>query len=204
MLQCPFVICFGVSASRQTVTSGEISSPNFFANSIACAQVEGSATVGPEAIISTLSPKTSDRMIVSTFAGKHHWANRPPFTAERCLRIVLIWPMSIPARSIRSVISFKASSEINGLSKSALPPPESKNRTVSVAFSLWVIWRIFCVPSTLFRSGMGCPASKHKTPGSFPRICPYFVSTIPRQIGFGTHFIAASAICHAAFPTATR
>ena len=55
-----------------------------------------------------------------------------------------------------------------------------------------------------FSSGTGWPASKHSilSIGSFT--CPYFVITIPSFILSPRQSLAAFAICHAAFPTATR
>ena len=66
----------------------------------ASAAVAESGQAGPEAIISSGSPSTSERTTVCTCAGAQASAKRPPLTAERRLRIVLISTISAPqARS---------------------------------------------------------------------------------------------------------
>ena len=63
---------------------------------------------------------------------------------------------------------------------------------------------IFCVPSNEFSSGTGCPASRHSTCWISPFTWSYLVSTIPPSSRSSNISTAACAICHAAFPIATR
>ncbi len=66
----------------------------------ASAKVEGSGTVGPEAMTAGSSPGTSEIAKVTICApGAAAAASRPPLIAERCLRTVLISPIVAPERS---------------------------------------------------------------------------------------------------------
>ena len=69
---------------------GETAIENRSRTSLASADVEGSPTVGPEAIVEIWFPGTSDTARVNVEAGYDAAANRPPFIAERCLRTVFI------------------------------------------------------------------------------------------------------------------
>src|SRR5579862_3647296 len=62
----------------------------------ASAQVVGSGRVGPEARAVSLPTGTSEMARVRTVAGCAACARRPPFTAERCLRTVLISWIAAP------------------------------------------------------------------------------------------------------------
>ncbi len=97
-----------------------------------------------------------------------------------------------------------SSSGTRGCSKRALPPPESRNSTVSVGSSPAVISSTAAVPRKLLPSGTGWPASTHRTPGISPRTWPYLVTTIPPSGGWGRTSTAVLAICQAAFPAATK
>ena len=104
----------------------------YFATTVcAWAQVEVSAAAGPEAIMSSGSPRMSERTTWKMRAGAQAAAKRPPLTRERRLRIVFISTMSAPQASSWRVTSASSSPETSGASKRAEPPPESRNTTVS-------------------------------------------------------------------------
>ena len=69
--------------------------------------------------------------MAKTFAGLASSANLPPFTPDRRLRMVFISTISAPQASSCFVTSAISSSGISGHSKSAEPPPETRNNTVS-------------------------------------------------------------------------
>ena len=58
--------------------------------------VEGSGTVGPEAMIEGSSPGTSEIISATTLAGDAAAASLPPLIAERCFRTVFISLMVAP------------------------------------------------------------------------------------------------------------
>ena len=91
--------------------------------------------------MSSGSPRMSDRTTEYTRAGAACWANLPPFTADSRLRRVLISTMSAPQASSCRVMSSISSGGIRGFSNSAEPPPDSRNRTVSVSFNPAVMVR---------------------------------------------------------------
>ena len=101
----------------------------------------------------------SERTIENTLAGLQRSANLPPFTALILFLIVFISVMDAPeARS--SEVSFSISSVgINGFSKRADPPPETRNRTISLLVRLLTALIASSVPLYEFSSGTGCPAS---------------------------------------------
>ncbi len=135
-------------------------------------------------------------------AGWQWRANFPPFTPERRLRIVLISTMPAPqARSCR-VTAKSSSSGIRGFSKRALPPPESRKRTVSFSVRFPVSFRTAAVAANEFLSGTGCPASRQSIRGISPFTWPYLVTTTPASIRSPKRSEAALAICQAAFPAA--
>ena len=65
----------------------------------ASAQVLGSGTVGPLAMTSGASPGTSLISSVTTRAGAHGAASRPPLIADRCLRTQFISSIAAPLAS---------------------------------------------------------------------------------------------------------
>ena len=91
----------------------------------------------------------------------------------------------------------------NGCSNSALPPPESKNSTVSAAVSPRTSASACSVAAKPFASGTGWPASQQVTPGSAPLTWPYLVMTTPPSTRPSVS-TATRAICHAALPAATN
>ena len=192
----------GVSCPSSARALEESRSRYFSATASASAQVAESGQAGPEAIISSGSPRMSDNTTWNTRAGAQACAKRPPLTAERRLRIVLISMMSAPQASSWRVISCNSSPGISGCSNNALPPPESRNSTVSPAPAPATRSNAARVAAKPFSSGIGWPASRQATPGSSPCAWPYLVmttppSTRPRQPS------AACAICQAALPAAT-
>ena len=197
-------ICLGVSLRRQVSASADSCKPYFLTTFSASLQVDESTQAGPLAIISSGSPKTSLRTTHSTCAGAHAIAKRPPFTADNRLRMVLISTISAPHPSSCCVISCNSSKGIQGFSSRALPPPDRRNTTVSCAVNPCTRSSAACVPRQEPSSGTGCPPSKQRIWAIGPFICPYFVTTTPSAIRFPRQSDAAFAICHAAFPAATR
>ena len=92
-----FESVFGVSCARSAHARSDRRRPYLFAISSACAQLELSGYAGPEAIMSSGSPRISLSTTAKTCAGAQCRAKRPPLTAESRLRIVLISTMSAPA-----------------------------------------------------------------------------------------------------------
>ena len=154
--------------------------------------------------MSSGSPNISLSTILYTLAGAHIFANRPPFTAESLLRMMFISVMSAPQARSCAVISESSSSEVGGFLKRAEPPPDNRKITVSSLFKPLTKSRAAWVPLKEFPSGTGCPASKHRTFGISPFTCPYFVTHIPACSLSPRIAAAVPAICHAAFPAATR
>ena len=100
----------------------------------AWASVEGSGTVGPEAITAGSSKGTSEIASVRIErALRAATARRPPLIRERCLRTVLISPIGAPERSSALVIAcFSGSVRAPaGAIQLAEPPPDSSTRTSS-------------------------------------------------------------------------
>ena len=149
------------------------------------------------------SPSTSERISASIRAGAQCAAKRPPFTAERRLRIVLISTISAPQARSCLVISRSSPSGISGFSNSALPPPESRKSTVSSPRRSSVSARAAAAARTLFSSGTGCPASMKRSGGSVSPRWPYLLMTRPSSTGASSVRSAAAAIRQAALPTAT-
>ncbi len=93
--------------------------------SSASANVDGSATVGPEAMTAGSSPGTSEMAKVTTSAGRHAKASRPPVMAERCLRTQLMSSMGAPDASNRRLVCCR-SARVRpraGRVRRAEPPP---------------------------------------------------------------------------------
>ena len=105
--------------------------PYFSTMYFACSAVVPSGAAGPEAILSILSPMTSDKTMLYTFAGMQASANLPPLTAEKRFLSVFISFMSAPEARSSWVSLLISSAGISGFSKSAEPPPERRNSTVS-------------------------------------------------------------------------
>ena len=122
--------------------------------------VELSGQAGPEAIISSLSPTTSERTMEKTFAGAQRSAKRPPLTFDRRLRIVFISSISAPQTSSCFVMSASSAGVTRGDSNRAEPPPESRSNTVSPAASPDTADSAASAAAKEFSSGTGCPASK--------------------------------------------
>ena len=149
----------GVSTSRQAQAVSLSFRAYFSAMARACSAVEGSAAAGPEAIMSSGSPRMSDSTTASTLAGAQWRANRPPFTLDSCLRMVLISTMSAPLAKSCRVMSCNSSAGMRSCSKRALPPPDSRSSTVSVGSRSRVSSSTTAVARKLSSSGTGWPAS---------------------------------------------
>ena len=198
-----FATARGVSCARQARTDGEKESPYLETTACAWAQVEVSAAAGPEAIMSSGSPRTSERTIWKMRAGAQAAAKRPPLTRESRLRIVLISTMSAPqARSWR-VTSASSPPETSGASKRAEPPPERRKTTVSCGDRPCTKSSTASVARNEFSSGTGCPASWQAMRGRGCSTWPYFVTTMPRARRSPSTALAAAAMRHAALPAAT-
>ena len=196
------VRALGVSCRSSSCAAVDRRRWYFSAMAIACPQVEVSGTAGPLAIISSGSPRMSLRTMLNTCAGAQACANRPPLTPDRRLRMVFISTMSAPLASSWDVMSCSSSAGMSGFSNSALPPPESRNSTVSSGCRPCTSSSAFWVAAKLLASGTGWPASQQVTPGIFPFTWSYLVTTTPPSTCPSTA-TAACAICHAAFPAAT-
>ena len=127
----------------------------------ASASVDGSGTVGPEAITAGSSKGTSEIASVSTGAGAATAASRPPLMRDRCFRTVLISPMVAPERNSARVMPCFSSSVSwpAGAIQFAEPPPDSSTRTRSSAVASPASASVRSVASTPWRSGIGWPAS---------------------------------------------
>ena len=127
----------------------------------ASASVVGSGTVGPDAMVAGSSPGTSEIASVTVRAGKAAAASRPPFTADMCLRTVLISWIEAPEASRRAVTACLASKDMpgSGRASSAEPPPEARNRKRSSGPSARAASRIRPAAARPAASGTGWPAS---------------------------------------------
>ena len=90
---------FGVSAESFSIMDGARRKLYFFTMAAASWQVLASGWAGPEAMLSSRSPSTSESTTARTGAGVQARAKRPPFTEETRLRSVLISTMSAPQAS---------------------------------------------------------------------------------------------------------
>ena len=109
--------------------------------------------------MSSGSPKMSESTTESTRAGAQCAAKRPPLTAERRLRTVFISTILAPLFKSCWVISCNSCAGSSGDSNSALPPPESRNKTQSSARRPAVISSARAVAANVSASGTGWPAS---------------------------------------------
>ena len=156
---------FGVSRVRSSRARSLSRRAYLSAAASASAQVDESGDTGPDAIMSTGSPTISLNMTANTCAGAQCCANRPPFTAERRLRIVLISTISAPQARSCAVMSCNSPPGTSGLSNRALPPPERRKSTVSSAVRVSVSASASRVAENEFPSGTGWPASRQMRPG---------------------------------------
>ena len=92
----------------------------------ASAGVERSGTVGPEAMISSGSPNTSEMIRTINCPARHSRANPPPLMRLRCLRTVFNCWMLAPAPLKCRVTASLSSKRIvsTGAGSKADPPPE--------------------------------------------------------------------------------
>ena len=135
----------------------------------ACSRVDGSGTVGPEAITAGSSKGTSEIASVRIErALRAASARRPPLMRERCLRTVLISPIGAPERSIARVIACFSESVRSpaGAIQLAEPPPESSTSTSSSGPASPAMRSASCVAAMPASSGTGWPASTMWMPGA--------------------------------------
>ncbi len=127
----------------------------------ACAQVLASGTVGPLAMTSGASPGTSLISSVTTRAGAHIAASRPPLIADRCLRTQFISSMAAPLFSSALLMACLSSSVMPsaGSDSSAEPPPEIRHSTRSSAVRPRVSSTMRNAARRPASSGTGCAAS---------------------------------------------
>jgi len=163
--------------------------------------------VGPDAITSSGSPITSDRISEITLDGYAISASLPPFMAEICFLTALSSFMSAPDLSSSSVVCCFSLRDIplGGAASRAEPPPDTRQSTrslVSVPFSISITFFVAISP---FLSGIGCPASKiSMLLFNVPFTWPYFVIIIPVVTISGMVSSSAFAIGKAALPKPIR
>ena len=153
---------------------------------------------------SSLSPITSERIIVTIVAGWAISAILPPFTLERCFLIVFNSLMFAPAFRRRSVTDCLSSrfKSVMGETRSDEAPPDSKQITNVFSSAFLSTSIISFVPLTPFKSGSGWDASICLIFLSVPA-CPYFTMTTPSSILFSNTSSTAHAIGTTAFPAPT-
>ena len=155
---------FGVSSSlarKRCNTGAGASMPYLARMARASALLDGSATVGPEAITDGSSPGTSEIISATTLAGAAASASRPPLMAERCLRTAFISPMVAPLFSSALLTACLSASVKPGAGRlrSAEPPPEIRQRTRSSGVSPRTSSKMRSAASRPAASGTGWPAS---------------------------------------------
>jgi hypothetical protein len=174
----------------------------------ASAKVVGSGTVGPEAMASSGLPTTSDRMRLTTVAGRARRASWPPLSAERCLRTAFVSTMVAPQRRSAPVIACLSASETPpaGRGINAEPPPEMTTSARSRGVRLARVATMRAAPACPAASGVGWPAS---TSATGPQLCPggsrwpYLTLTAPPAIRPPSRPHSAMAIGAPALPPPT-
>src|ERR1700676_1719190 len=128
----------------------------------------GSGSVGPEASADSFPNGTSEMARVIFLERGAAAARRPPFTADKCLRMVLMDSMEAPQETnalCTACISASDTDDASGNSLSAEPPPESKK--ITSVFSSHDC-RSCSMASAAFQlcwSGTGWPLTKYVKPG---------------------------------------
>ena len=168
--------------------------------------VDGSGTVGPDAIIAGSSPGTSEIKRVTTCAGWAATARWPPLIAESCFRKIFICEMDAPERkSARCTACLSARlTPWAGAAKSADPPPEMRNSARSSAPKPCASSSRRTAVASLAASGTGWAVSTTSIPCK-GRLAPWGTAISPSH---GPHAAStACAIRAVAFPapiTTTR
>lgn len=126
------------------------------------------------------SPGTSDSSRLTTRAGLHATARRPPLMADRCLRTQFISPMLAPlASSARLMACLSARLRPGNASGSrAEPPPEMRHSTRSSAVSPCTSASMRRAAASPAASGTGWAASTISMCWQ-GTACPYRVTTSP-------------------------
>ena len=129
----------------------------------------GSGRVGPEASADSLPMGTSLTPSVIFVAPGAAVANRPPFTADKCFRTVLISSMLAPQLTSALCNCCTSSSvcfESRGSSISADPPPDSRKNTKVLSSHFFKSARMASAAFQLSSLGIGWPAAKYFRPGT--------------------------------------
>ena len=159
----------------------------------------------PEAMVSSRSPTTSDRIRLSEWAGYISAAMRPPLSADRCLRTQFNSPMVAPAASNRRVVSCLSArlTPSAGAASSAEPPPDT-----TLISNVSAVARRHSAASArpaaaLSASGTGCPASSRRMRRSPPPLLtwPRLVTATPPASRSPSSASTARAMGAAALPT---
>ena len=98
---------------------------------------------------------------VTTRAGAHSAASRPPLMALKCLRTQFISSMAAPLAS-KALFTACLSASVSpgaGIESSAEPPPETRHSTRSFAVRPRVSSTMRCAACWPAASGTGCEAS---------------------------------------------
>src|SRR3990170_4632637 len=204
---------FGVSSTSPckplriylSILSGTLSSSLYFPiTPKASRKFVLSGTVGPDAITSSLSPITSDSMMVATDAGQAILASCPPFTPEICFLKAFNSFIVAPALSSRSVTYFLSSSVISPAGETSRDdaPPERRHMTSVLASAFLRISIMSFVPLRPGASGSGCDASICLIFLS-GFVCPYFTMIIPSSTSSPNISSTACAIGAVALPAPT-
>src|SRR6202162_1014263 len=129
----------------------------------ASAQVVGSPTVGPEPMSVGLSPGTSEITSVTTFAGKHAAARRPPLMPERWRRTQFISPIGAPEVSSARLSACLSSSArpASGNVSRAEAPPDINASTRSSWLSPWTLARMRSLDDLDALAWHGVAAARH-------------------------------------------
>src|SRR6266851_5338209 len=168
--------------------------------------VVGSGSVGPLASADSFPAGTSLTANVIFVAFAATSASRPPLTADRCFRIVLI--SSIPAPHITSewcsrCVSFSVCRGSSGNSTSADPPPERRKKTSVFSSHFFSSASIASAAFQLSAFGTGCPATKYFIPARGFRAAVGADTTPSSRTKGASTCASPSTIPCAAFPIAT-
>ena len=125
--------------------------------------------------------------------------SRPPFTAERCFRTVLISEIRAPHRSSISLTVCLSCSVISpaGSVSNAEPPPETRHNTKSSLERSSTTARIFFAAARPAASGIGCEALEDLylfTRLGKPVSANHHTSRVPSQCVSTAAAIAADAL----------
>ena len=166
------------------------------------------ATVGPEAMTSSGSPTTSDRMRLTTGAGPASRARPPPLICDRCLRTVFSSTMVAPQRRSRSVVCLQiGQGQARGRQRQqrrAAARDDGQHQVALGGTGQQVGHAPGARPRPPRRAGDGPP--RRPRPGRCPApgsACPYLVTTRPPLSRSPSMPYRAAAMAVAALPPPT-